>query len=187
MLGDLAWDESGGARAKARVALVGIGNPLAGDDGVGPEIVKALAEIMAPDPQVLLGVLEGDLLEVADWLPRAEHFLFVDAVAGEPPGEVVIGAPGVRAWAPSFHQSDLATTMETLQRLGVAEPFPTWELWGVSILPPRELGEGLSPPVAAAAESLRLRLLAEVARRLERPEGELGPIPATAPAWKQPL
>lgn len=175
---DLTWDESEGARPKARVALVGIGNPLAGDDGVGPEVVRALAESMAPDPQVLLGVLEGDLLEVADWLPRAEHFLFVDAVAGEPPGEVVIGTQGVRAWAPSFHQSDLATTIETLRRMGVAEPFPTWELWGVSILPPRELGTGLSPPVAAAAESLRLRLLSEIERILARPNGVQAPYPA---------
>ncbi|HPC83486.1 MAG TPA: hydrogenase maturation protease [Thermoanaerobaculaceae bacterium] len=187
MLEDLAGDELGGAHPKARVAVVGIGNPLAGDDGVGPEVVRALSESMAPDPRVLLGVLEGDLLEVADWLPKAEHFLFVDAVAGEPPGEIVVGAPAVRAWAPSFHQSDLATTLETLRRMGVAEPFPTWALWGVSILPPRELGTGLSPPVAAAAERLRLRLLSEIERILGWPGGVQATRPATAPASRQPL
>lgn len=187
MFGSLTWNEPEGASQRARIAVLGIGNPLAGDDGVGPAVVKALAERAGPDPRVLLGVLEGDLLEVADWLPRAQHFLFVDAIAGEPPGEVVIGAPGVRAWAPSFHQTDLATTMETLQRMGVVEPFPTWELCGVSILPPRELGEGLSPPVAAAAESLRLRLQAEIARRLDRPDGLLEPVPATASTRTQPL
>lgn len=186
MTGDLARGEASDA-ARARVAVVGIGNPLAGDDGVGPEVVNALAASMAPDPRVLLGVLEGDLLEVADWLPRAAHIVFVDAVAGSPPGEIVIGTPSARAWAPSFHQSDLATTLETLRRMSIAEPFPTWELWGVTILPPRELGAGLSPPVAAAAAKLRLRLLAEVARILDRPDGAFAPPPAAAPAPEQPL
>ncbi|MGV8039674.1 MAG: hydrogenase maturation protease [Thermoanaerobaculaceae bacterium] len=169
------------------MAVVGIGNPLAGDDGVGPEVVRALASSLAPDPRVLLGVLEGDLLEVADWLPRAEQFVFVDAVAGEPPGTVVVGAPGVRAWAPSFHQSDLATTLETLRRLAIVEPFPAWEVWGVSILPPRELGAGLSPPVAAAAEELRLRLLREVERILAGTDGAPATTAGTASAGGEPL
>lgn len=145
-----------------------------------------LAASMPPDPRVLLGVLEGDLLELADWLPRAAHFVFVDAVAGPSPGEIVIGSPSARAWAPSFHQSDLPTTLETLRHMSITEQFPTWEIWGVSILAPRELGTGLSPPVAAAAADLRLRLLAEVTRILELPDGGLDSTPYIAPQSGDP-
>lgn len=137
---------------------MGVGNPLAGDDGVGFEVVRALREKLAPDPRYLLHVLESDLLEIADWLSRAVRFVFVDAVAGDPPGQVVVGYRGERAWAPSFHQTDLASTLEIMSRMGVAQPFPSWEIWGVTILPPRELGRGLSPPVAAAACAVERRL-----------------------------
>jgi hydrogenase maturation protease len=145
-----------------RVAVLGVGNELAGDDGVGVAVVRALQARLELNPLILWGTLEADLLEVADWLPRAQRFIFVDAVVGNPPGQIVRGVRGERAWAPSFHQTDLATTIEILQRMDVADPFPAWEIWGVTILPPRELGIGLSPPVAAAARDMEERLAAEL-------------------------
>lgn len=141
------------------MAVIGIGNRWAGDDGVGVEIVEALQRRLVSDPRVLLGVLEGDLLEVADWLPHARRFVFIDAVAGAEPGQTFFGYQGQKVWAASFHQTDLATALETLDRMGVIEPFPPWEIWGVTILPPREFRSGLSAPVAAAARHVTSRLI----------------------------
>ncbi|MCU0291494.1 MAG: hydrogenase maturation protease [Thermoanaerobaculaceae bacterium] len=150
-----------------RLAVVGVGNPLAGDDGVGVRVVERLRALAPPGPDVFWGTLEGDLLAVADWLPCASHFIFVDAVAGGVPGTIVVGPSEGRAWAPSFHQTDLASTLRVLEAMGAASPFPTWEIWGITITPPEELGEGLSPAVAAAADQMVERLLAELSSRRE--------------------
>ena len=40
--------------------------------------------------------------------------------------------------------------MAGLEALGMADPFPAWEVWGVTVDPPREVRVGLTPAVAAA-------------------------------------
>lgn len=148
-------------RAK-KVFVVGIGNTLAGDDGVGIEIAGWLREKWAAHPGVALELLEGDLFAVAEWLPLAERFLFVDAVDGETPGETVIRRDCPRGFASSFHQSDIGAVMRTLEALDLVRPFPQWEIWGVTIRPPGELRCGLSPEVRRAA----LELAADLDRHL---------------------
>ena len=140
--------------ARKRVAVAGIGNELAGDDGAGLEAIRLLEPAWLHDERVLLCRLEGDLFAVADLLPLAHEFVFVDAVAGDIPGEAVRGAHLQRAFAPSFHQTDIASVMQSLEALGMVDPFPRWELWGVTILPPKELRPGLSPPVEKAVRDL---------------------------------
>lgn len=161
---------------RGKLAVIGVGNPLAGDDGVGVYVVERLAAVLPEAGRLLWGTLQGDLLAVADWLPRVSHLVFVDAVAGALPGQIVTNPAAVRAWAPSFHQTDLASTLDVLGAMGVADPMPTWEIWGVTIEPPAELGEGLSPAVAKAVDELieqlatRLRVLLEVVPGREDPD-----------------
>jgi hydrogenase maturation protease len=149
--------------------VVGIGNDLAGDDGAGLEAIRLLEPVWQGEERVLLIRLEGDLLAIADLLPLADEFVFVDAVAGSVPGETVRGVHVQRAFAPSFHQTDIATAMRSLEALKLVEPFPPWEIWGVTILPPEELRLGLSPPVERAVRQLasdldiRLREVLEAA------------------------
>jgi len=152
---------------RGKLAVIGVGNPLAGDDGVGVHVVERLAGVLPGAGRLLWGTLQGDLLAVADWLPRVSHLVFVDAVAGALPGQVVTDPAASRAWAPSFHQTDLASTLEVLGAMGVADPMPTWEIWGVTIEPPTELGEVLSPAVAMAADGLVERLAARLQELLE--------------------
>lgn len=138
----------------ALVALVGIGNPLAGDDGVGPEVLKRLQEIHGDDDRLRFLHLDSDLFALADHLASARHFLFLDAVAGEEPGVIQASKAYQRGFAASLHQTDLAAVMGSLEALQVAEPFPSWEVWGITIEPPREYHEGLSPVVSKAASRL---------------------------------
>lgn len=144
----------GSPGATARLAIVGIGNPLAGDDGAGPAVVEALRAQLGEPPGVLLERLDGDLFAVAELLPRARRFVFVDAVIGSPPGQVIRRAAGPAFLAPSLHQADIGAVMTALAVLEVVAPFPPWEVWGITISPPQELAEELSPPVAAAVEEL---------------------------------
>ncbi|MEP0774380.1 MAG: hydrogenase maturation protease [Acidobacteriota bacterium] len=146
----------------AAVAVVGIGNSLAGDDGAGPAVVEALRAQLGEPPGVLLERLDGDLFAVAELLPRARRFVFVDAVIGSPPGQVIRRAAGPAHLAPSLHQADIGAVMTALAALEVVAPFPPWEVWGITISPPQELAEELSPPVGAAVTEL----VAELARLL---------------------
>jgi hydrogenase maturation protease len=150
------------------LAIVGVGNTLAGDDGVGIEVIRRLRLTPGTDRNVLLHTLEGDHFEIADILHRAERFIFVDAVEGERPGELVCMENTRRAFAPSLHQTDIATVMHSLEAFGIADPFPSWEIWGVTILPPPELGEGLSPEVAESVGLLCEKLCGVIEETVKR-------------------
>ena len=147
---------------RARVAVVGIGNTIAGDDGVGVLVAERLRRRWSDSDGVLVAVLPGDLFSVTDLLDRAPEFLFVDAIAGERPGEIRVLTSAQRAFAASLHQTDIGTVMTTLRKLDMADPFPDWQVWGITIEQPDELGEGLSPVIAEAARRLEERIIAHV-------------------------
>lgn len=149
-----------------RVGLVGIGNTLAGDDGAGVVAVSLLREAYGDDPRLFFHCLDGDLFALSEVLGRAPRFIVVDAVLGDPPGRLVRRAPTPTRIAASFHQADVLQTLATLRELAVVDPFPEVELWGVTIHPPRELDESLSPPVEAAVRRLARRLKARIDRLL---------------------
>jgi len=147
---------------RAQVAIVGIGNTIAGDDGVGVLVAERLNERWPEAREVLVATLPGDLFAVSDLLDRTEAFVFIDAISGDHPGEIQVLNSAQRAFAASLHQTDIGTVMAALKRLGMAEPFPDWQVWGITIAPPEELGEGLSPVVAEAADELERRIVAHV-------------------------
>jgi hydrogenase maturation protease len=149
----------------APLAVVGIGNTLAGDDGAGVKAVELLQERLDGRSEgTVFAVLDGDLLGIADMLHLARRFVFLDAVAGDTPGRIVRSRTAPRAMAPSFHQADIGVVMERLRELEMVDPFPDWEVAGVTVDPPLMLGEGLSPVVAAGVEQLVAMLEAEIAR-----------------------
>lgn len=145
-------------RPKQPLAVIGVGNTIAGDDGAGVEVIHRLKRTWEGNPAVFLHTLDGDHFEIATLLDRAEKFIFVDAVEGDQPGELVFAGKTRRAFAPSLHQIDIASVMSCLEMLGVAEPFPTWEVWGITIIPPAVIGEGLTPAVEAAVDILSKKL-----------------------------
>ncbi len=147
---------------KPKIAVVGIGNTLAGDDGVGVLIAERLRQRWNETEEVLVAILPGDLFSVSDFLGKAEEFLFVDAIAGDNPGEIRVLGSAQRAFAASLHQTDIGTVMAALRKLEMADPFPPWQVWGITIEAPQELGEGLSPEIAAAADELERRVVAYV-------------------------
>ena len=148
--------------SRAKIAIVGIGNTIAGDDGVGVLIAERLRPRWEDTDEVLVAVLPGDLFSVSDLLDQTEAFLFVDAIAGNDPGEIRILGSAQRAFAASLHQTDIGTVMSALKSLEMVSPFPEWEVWGITIETPDELGEGLSPVIAEAADELERRIVEHV-------------------------
>jgi hydrogenase maturation protease len=132
------------------ILIIGYGNPLRGDDGVGWRVVEALEGLVPEGATIAVHQL---MPELAEPISRAEVVVFVDAAAEGKPGEVNSFALGEDAGCQPALQSigSHLTTPDAL--LAMAR-----ELFGrcppaymVTIAEESfELSEALSPAVEAA-------------------------------------
>lgn len=145
--------------ADATVTVVGAGNPLVGDDGVGEAVAARLGELSLP-PGARVRVAGGDPLVVLEELEAGRRVLLVDAAQfdGEPGAIrfVRLDRPGwpEPAAALSLHGFDLSTAFQ----LGRALDLPLRNAWVMAVRPMAvEAGRGLSPALARALPRLVAR------------------------------
>jgi len=146
------------------IAVLGLGNTLLSDEGVGVHALERLRAGYAFPAHVRL--LDGGTkdIELVGWLDGVDRLLVIDAVAAdEPPGTLIrlAGAeiPSHPGLALSPHQMglrDLLAALELLDRTP-AEIV----LWGIEPAS-LEAGVGLSPAVAAQIDALIARVLEEL-------------------------
>jgi hydrogenase maturation protease len=137
-----------------RVVLLGLGNILLRDEGVGVRVVEALAERyhLPAEVEAVDGGTAG--MELLNTLAGCDHLLICDAVqTGAPPATVVKLAnaevPALFQTRFSPHQLGLAEVLATLTLTDEAPRTVT--LIGVVPLD-LELGVELSPEVAAVVD-----------------------------------
>jgi len=141
--------------------LVGVGNPLRRDDGVGPWIVGAVREAVAG---TRLGVFDAQSVpeNFVHVVARAEcrNVVFVDAVAAEgEPGTVVFGplAEFPEAGGYSTHKLALSLSGKFLEASGK-------KVFLLGVVPADlEFGTGMTDAVARTAAALRDLVLRAVA------------------------
>ncbi len=154
--------EAGGRR----ILVLGLGNTLLGDEGLGVRALERLHALMGDARAEIVWLDGGTLgLEALPYLEEATHLLVLDAVqTGAPPGVLVRlegdAIPAVIALKLSMHQVALADAL-AMARLRGTLPVQR-VLWGLT---PAVLdwGETLSLAVAAQIEAL----VAAAARELE--------------------
>lgn len=146
---------SGGPPAPGRVAVVGLGNVLMGDDGFGPFVVRQFhARYDYPD---WVAVTDAGTpgLDLVPFIDDAAAVVVVDTIKlDEAPGtlrlyrrEQLMAAPGPQRLSP--HDPGL---LETLQMLEFRGGGPT-DVLLVGVVPEWcGVGPGLSAPARAAAE-----------------------------------
>ncbi|THF62596.1 hydrogenase maturation protease [Pseudothauera rhizosphaerae] len=145
-----------------RVLVLAVGNESRGDDALGPLLARRLEELDLPGVRVLADFQLQ--VEHALEMDGAARVLFVDAARGlAGPFSLAPVAPAAGRTAFSHALAPAAVLAVFEQVLGRPAP-PAWVLGvaGESF----ELGEGLSPQSAAAAEqawALLQRLLARAA------------------------
>ena len=150
---------------KPQVLIVGVGNPLARDEGLGP---RAIALLVARGLPAGVAAIDAGtaLLAAIPELAEARRVILIDAVqAGGRPGavyrftleELLARSPDSAAWG-SAHGLTGVAAVRLAQATGT--PLPPTVLFGVE---PAEvaLGEGLTPAVEAALDTLLERVLAE--------------------------
>lgn len=143
--------------AGRRVAVVGVGNTLRGDDGAGPAVVAQLhgGRARAIDAGIVPENFLGVLIEAAP-----DVVLFVDTLdRGAAPGDCSVIAPGeLEARGPDTHAPSLRLMARLMEQRGI-------ECWLLGIQPgPSTIGVGLTPPVATAVERVGRALLTALAR-----------------------
>src|SRR6516162_7751336 len=67
---------------EADVLVIGYGNTLRGDDGVGPRVAEAIGNLRLPGVRALICPLLTP--ELADPISRVEKVIFVDAAVDAP-------------------------------------------------------------------------------------------------------
>jgi hydrogenase maturation protease len=152
--------------ATLRCCFIGIGNTLAGDDGAGIVALERLREHFADTADrynLEFTTLDGDLYAMMEMLSPQRFLIFLDAIAGTQPGDLHRMTDSCTpVTAASHHQLDIATVMQSLQRLNLCNPFPPWEIRGITITPPEWLSTNLSPMVDQAINQLVTLLIGEI-------------------------
>jgi len=147
------------------VRVIGIGNPDRADDGIGCLVAQRLAGRLPGDVAVL--TRSGDMMDIGDDMAGIDALVCIDAArpAGSP-GSVTridLGSqllPGGGTFA-SSHGFGLAQAIELALALGTAsQDIVIYAIEGVSFEP----GAPMTPEVAAAAQEVVARVVAEVKR-----------------------
>ena len=151
---------------RERILVLGVGNLLMGDDGVGIHAVgELLKRALPPGVDVVDGGTAGlDLLRVMEGYAKV---LIIDAVdAGQEPGAILRFTPEdittqVVDFAVSLHQTEVLKVLELATCLG--QSLPPIVVYGVQL---REMAWGteLSPAVQDQLTPLVEAVLEEVSK-----------------------
>ena len=127
--------------------VIGIGNDLRRDDGVGPAVAAAVARLRLPQVRVL--TCPAEPTAVLDAWEGSRLAILVDAAAGVPAGQVRTGALDDLAESVpvSSHDLGLRQTYDLGRALGRAPDTVLVVAVGVA---DTGYGTGLSPAVTAA-------------------------------------
>ena len=152
------------------LAIIGIGNPMRRDDGVGPAAVACLEQSEVFDEEgapLELLTLDGEPTRLMDaWRDRRRAIVIDAARSGAVAGSihrVEVGADPLPAWAAghSSHSAGLAEAVDlgrTLDRL--PEQLVVFGIETADVT----LGEGLSDEVRGALPHLVRQVMAEARR-----------------------
>jgi hydrogenase maturation protease len=137
--------------------VIGIGNTLRSDDGVGIRVVEALPPLGCAETLMVLQLTP----DLASRLAKADRVLFVDADAA---GDVIGLAPLCAAQRET--RLGHALSAEELLRWTVVEHDVCPEAWMLSVPGQSfDFGEALSPAAVRALESARRMALGWLAGR----------------------
>ncbi|HOT22972.1 MAG TPA: hydrogenase maturation protease [Thermoleophilia bacterium] len=144
--------------------VLGMGNPILSDDGVGLEVARRLQEGPLPDG---VDVQQSEVagLRLLELLKGYDKVVIVDALrTGRAPGDVVrYEARDFRGGHRygSAHSIGLETALELGRRMGLPMPDDV-TVFAIEAADVETFGEEFSPPVAAAAGKVVELVRAEV-------------------------
>jgi hydrogenase maturation protease len=153
-----------------KTLLIGLGNPILGDDGVGWQVADAISNLQCPIPNLEIDRLSLGGLSLMERMIGYEHVILIDSlVTGQfPLGHVTSFTldqlpDHTGGHTTAAHDTSLLTALRVGKQMGAQLPEPpNIRIIGIETLPNFDFSEELSPSVAAAvpvAAHLILNLL----------------------------
>lgn len=145
-----------------KVLILGIGNVLMGDEGIGVHVVRHLQNMPLPEGVACLdgGTGSFNLLEP---MQRAQKVILIDAtIDGAPAGTVRRLTPRFSKDYPrtlTAHDIGLKDLLDAFYLLGHV---PEVILYAISIAALQEVGTELSPEIAAVVEEVAGKVIEEM-------------------------
>lgn len=148
------------ANSPAKTLIVGLGNVLMGDEGVGIHAIRALEQLALPEGVELLDGGTGGFT-LLEPLQSAGRVILIDAAAdGNPIGTVTRTEPRfARDYPPTLTAHDVGVK-DLLDVFYIQGGGPGVTLYAITIDPHQPISMSLSPTGAAAMRSA-VRLLLE--------------------------
>jgi len=148
-----------------KTRLIGLGNSILTDDGVGVVVARRLQQALPMDCG--LDIVESEVggFDLMEMLVGFTHVILVDAVQfdGVAPGTIVRIKPEdlhTSLRLRSVHEIDLPTVLGLGKELGYAMP-ESIEIYAIQAQDMITFGERLNPCVAAAAEQVIREITAQ--------------------------
>jgi hydrogenase maturation protease len=145
-----------------KTLVLGLGNVIMGDEGVGVHVVRALAaETLPAGVECLDGGTGGFIL--LEPLENADHIILIDAAAdGNPPGTVTRTTPRFsKDYPPTLTAHDIGVK-DLLDAFYMQGGTREVVLYAIAIDPRQPISMELSIECAQAAETATYEILAEL-------------------------
>ncbi len=135
------------------LVILGLGNDLLGDDGIGLLTAEALHGLEGPEVSVRSTAQSG--LYLLEHLQGFDDAIVVDSVVGDHPGTIreLVGADVAAVPVPSAHYVGLPEALALARASGLRVP-RRLRIFGVEIAPAQRIGSALSPSVTAVLPRL---------------------------------
>ncbi len=143
--------------------VLGLGNAILSDDAVGLHVARALRRRLEPEEDIAAVEVEEMGLSLLDYIVGCRDLVIVDSIqtGRVPPGclHEIDGDDNLTRRSASPHFLGVGETIACGRLLGLAMPRRV-RIFAVEVNDPFTLGESLTPPVAAALDSVADRVLA---------------------------
>ena len=169
--------EDKGSRVCPATVVVGLGNDLLSDDGVGLYVARRLRERLAPDRYKVIELSVGGM-GLVDHLVGYRRAVVIDAcrTGRRPPGTLSRHRPEDFANSPrlaSYHTIDFATALELARQFGADLP-ERMAVFAIEVEDVETIHEGCTPRVEARVETAA----EQIARILEAEETQAAEMPS---------
>ncbi len=129
------------------VLILGIGNLVLNDAGVGIHIIHMLKSMSMPDDVDLLDGGTGNI-DLLDTMQQYKHLILIDAaIDNNPPGTVQRLSPRISTDYPQLFNNNHNSVHDILNALNRRSQAPSIELLAISVSNNPTLGVQLSPEV----------------------------------------